>query len=164
MVNPKFLKPRVNGISDALIRKLGVGLENDKTWSLLLESLVEGGSIDELMVLEGSSLGKILACSVMRMNFSLFHRAVSCIEAGGRVYSVMFRLTNVEAFRDALMEADAVQMLMRMIRSHIFSMDWWRVLPSSEREDVFDTSKVSQTPTRFPECLRRMRTRGIWRE
>ena len=117
VVNPKFLKPRVYGISDALIRKLGVGLENDKTWSLLLESLVEGRSIDELMVLEGSSLGKILACSVMRMNFSLFHRAVSCIEAGGRVYSVMFRLTNVEAFRDALMEADAVQMLMRMIGS-----------------------------------------------
>ena len=116
LVNPKYLKLRVSTLSDSLISKLSFLRENRQLGSLLLESLLQGRSIDELMILRERSLITILECSVVRMNIRLFEIAFKCIEARGPVTEIVSELLRFENVKTSLVQADAVELLAWMLR------------------------------------------------
>ena len=117
LVNPKFLKLQPSALSDSVISRLSSSDRILNSWAARLELLVEGKSIDDLMMLGEKSLEKILVCSVLRMNIQLFETTLAFIETREYASSaILGALHHIEVQR-ALMTADALEMLRAMLRN-----------------------------------------------
>lgn len=117
LINPKFLKLKVRDLSYSLIKKLLYEFRPGTRWSFPLESLVEGRPMDELLLLNQRCLKTILECSILRMNVSLFDIAMKCIETRGCEAEVVPEVLKVESVQAALMKADGLEWLERMIEN-----------------------------------------------
>ena len=114
-VNPKYLKLRYNTLSDSLISRLRYSTESDYGWTFLLESLLEGKSIDDLIHLKQSSTEEITKSSILRVNVPMFDITLKCLEARGLVQTVIPAMLRCEEVTSELMQADAVELLRMMV-------------------------------------------------
>ena len=142
-INLKCLELRVTALSDELILKLVLKLESRNAWTFKLDSLLEGRSIDELMTLGNESLQRVFECSVLRMNKPIFDIALKCIEARGLAAEAMPELLDSTEVQEALMEADAVDLLKRMTAD----------ISLTEEVDLLECMLVCATMFRARRCV-----------
>ena len=166
LVNPKRLRLRVSALSDSLISRLRSTDEAKLTWIFPLESALQGRSVEEFNVLGKQSLEAILMCSIGRMNIPIFENAMNCIEARGLAAEVVLEVLPFLMVQEALMEADALEMVKRMIGNISHSQEAFHVeglLVSATQYRAERCEEYLQTLTRkrFPKCLWPMPTGGI---
>ena len=115
LVNPKFLRLEAGALSDALVSELSEERRCWTGWSITLDAALQGKSIDELRSLEWVNLQGILECSLLRVNKSIFDITLNCMETRGCVREVMLRFLQFSDVQEALMMADALELLERMV-------------------------------------------------
>lgn len=113
-INPKFLKLEASRLSDSLISKFAPRRENGTAWSIALESVLKGRSVNELRSLGRASLETILACSVIRMNVSIFDIVFKVIELRGYGSEIMAQSLCRPDVQTALLKGDSLELLRRM--------------------------------------------------
>lgn len=115
LVNPKYLRLEAGALSDSLMSNVAGGQRYEAGFSIILESIHQSKSIDELMNLERGHLQTILAYSLLRMNKSIFDITLNCMETRGCVRKVMLKFLQHSTAQEALMMADALELLERMV-------------------------------------------------
>ena len=155
LVNPKYLRLRVNTLSDIWIRNLTGKAKAHVEYSVTLEALLRSRPIDEVMRLERESLDAILECSVVCLNVSMYDIALKCIVARGYKKKFMPKLLRFESVQAAVMQADALEWLIRLTSD----------IPLGSEVRLAENLLVNATKYRAQRCADYLKTFARdWRE
>ena len=114
LVNPKYLKLQDENPSLLLILRLLAQVKSGSVSACTLRSVLQGRSITSLID-SGVNTEVILEFSVLCIDVSIFDSALQCLEARVDVSGEIVRLLYRREVQLAVMKADAIELLSRMI-------------------------------------------------